>query len=478
MTIKEIELLSGMTRANIRFYEAEGMLTPARRENGYRAYGEKDLETLKKIKLLRALRFSLEEIKRLQAGEQSMDLALGAHLETLQAEELQLQLARQICETIRSDGVTFGTMDAQRYLDAFSQKAKLDSPVPYTDALPRVQMPWRRYFARMLDLFFYSVAWGIFLALVCKVNLANRTRGMRLFDNLVALGLMLLLEPRLLSWFGTTPGKWILGLYVTDNEGYRLSISEAFSRTWRVFRSGMGLGLPIVEPITLGWSLWACNKGKSLSWEYDSEISLKDSRSWRGFAYVGAYAVLFGVLVAAILLSMLPKNRGEINLAQFSENYNQQARYHGYDTHYYLDEAGHWAETYEPGVYYVDFFEIQRPEFVYSETDGILTGLSFSVTEQGDRNASLYSDEMLLCVYSFLGAQKGIGIFSGEVRQVTKKIVAEDGKGFAYQVGDFEIVCEVSYSGYYLLNGYGLLIPQEGVQSQYSFYFSIQKQGS
>ena len=37
MTIKEIELLSGMTRANIRFYEAEGMLTPARQENGYRS---------------------------------------------------------------------------------------------------------------------------------------------------------------------------------------------------------------------------------------------------------------------------------------------------------------------------------------------------------------------------------------------------------------------------------------------------------
>ena len=33
MTIKEIEALSGMSRANIRYYEAEGFLSPERREN-------------------------------------------------------------------------------------------------------------------------------------------------------------------------------------------------------------------------------------------------------------------------------------------------------------------------------------------------------------------------------------------------------------------------------------------------------------
>ena len=48
MTIKEIEALSGMSRANIRYYETEGFLTPERRENGYRDYSEEDLETLKR----------------------------------------------------------------------------------------------------------------------------------------------------------------------------------------------------------------------------------------------------------------------------------------------------------------------------------------------------------------------------------------------------------------------------------------------
>ena len=38
LTIKQMEERSGMSRANIRFYEAEGLLCPARQENGYRDY--------------------------------------------------------------------------------------------------------------------------------------------------------------------------------------------------------------------------------------------------------------------------------------------------------------------------------------------------------------------------------------------------------------------------------------------------------
>ena len=61
MTIKEIEELSGMPRANIRFYEAEGLLRPDRDANGYRNYSEEDLRILQKIRLLRALHVSLPE---------------------------------------------------------------------------------------------------------------------------------------------------------------------------------------------------------------------------------------------------------------------------------------------------------------------------------------------------------------------------------------------------------------------------------
>ncbi|MBP3486174.1 MAG: MerR family transcriptional regulator, partial [Oscillospiraceae bacterium] len=56
MKIREVERLVGVSRVNIRFYEREGLLAPARNSaNGYRDYSEADVERLKQIKLLRKL---------------------------------------------------------------------------------------------------------------------------------------------------------------------------------------------------------------------------------------------------------------------------------------------------------------------------------------------------------------------------------------------------------------------------------------
>ena len=66
MTVKEVEQLTGMTRANIRYYEMEGLMVPKRNANGHREYSENDVEELNKIKLLRMLYISIEEIKEVK----------------------------------------------------------------------------------------------------------------------------------------------------------------------------------------------------------------------------------------------------------------------------------------------------------------------------------------------------------------------------------------------------------------------------
>ena len=97
MNIKEIEERSGLTRANIRYYEQEGLIAPVRRENKYRDYSEEDLETLLRVALLRSLGFSLEEIRRLQSGEADFAAAMrertrGGKLFCLTAGDLSSQL--------------------------------------------------------------------------------------------------------------------------------------------------------------------------------------------------------------------------------------------------------------------------------------------------------------------------------------------------------------------------------------------------
>ena len=99
MKIREIEELSGMPRANIRFYEAEGLLRPDRDANGYRNYSEEDLRILQKIRLLRALHVSLEDIRQVASGKRHLEDVLSFHLRTLRDQEEDHRSSREICES-------------------------------------------------------------------------------------------------------------------------------------------------------------------------------------------------------------------------------------------------------------------------------------------------------------------------------------------------------------------------------------------
>ena len=63
MTIKEVEKKLNISRANIRFYEKEGLLEPKRCDNEYRDYSEDDLKRLEKILLFRKCNISIENIR-------------------------------------------------------------------------------------------------------------------------------------------------------------------------------------------------------------------------------------------------------------------------------------------------------------------------------------------------------------------------------------------------------------------------------
>ena len=69
MKINEVEALVGITKKNIRFYEEQGLLSPKRNsENSYREYGEEEVQTLRRIKLLRKLGVPIEEIRQMFIG--------------------------------------------------------------------------------------------------------------------------------------------------------------------------------------------------------------------------------------------------------------------------------------------------------------------------------------------------------------------------------------------------------------------------
>lgn len=70
MKRKEVQELTGLTRKAIEYYEEKELINPSRDENNYRIYSNSHVEILKKIKTLRKLGLSVEEITKIIRGEQ------------------------------------------------------------------------------------------------------------------------------------------------------------------------------------------------------------------------------------------------------------------------------------------------------------------------------------------------------------------------------------------------------------------------
>lgn len=107
----------GITKKNIRFYEAEGLLAPRRNsENGYRDYGEAEVEVLRRIKLLRKLGLPLEEIRQMLSGTHTVGDGMRRHLVTLEREQKNLEQSMALCRRLKDREEPLAALDAQALL--------------------------------------------------------------------------------------------------------------------------------------------------------------------------------------------------------------------------------------------------------------------------------------------------------------------------------------------------------------------------
>lgn len=117
MKIKEVEDLIGITKANIRYYEKEGLLNPKRNEeNNYRDYTPEDIRSLERIKTLRLLGVTIAEIKQMNAGQILLKDVIENRLEKIHEEEQNLLEIRQVCKNILENRISFTAID-EKLLD-------------------------------------------------------------------------------------------------------------------------------------------------------------------------------------------------------------------------------------------------------------------------------------------------------------------------------------------------------------------------
>jgi len=116
MRIQQVEAIVGISRKNIRFYEEEGLIKPRRNaENGYREYSEADVVILKQVKLLRKLAVPIEEIRKLQQGEESLQGCMRKQLSVLEGEMENLRHIKEICACMEKQETELSCVDVDAY---------------------------------------------------------------------------------------------------------------------------------------------------------------------------------------------------------------------------------------------------------------------------------------------------------------------------------------------------------------------------
>lgn len=117
MKINEVESLSGIPKKNIRFYEEQGLLSPRRNpENGYRDYGDEDVELLLRIRLLRKLDVPIDEIRLMFAGAHTLGDGMRRHLICLERQQRNLQQAMELCQELSLMDIPVTALDCQALL--------------------------------------------------------------------------------------------------------------------------------------------------------------------------------------------------------------------------------------------------------------------------------------------------------------------------------------------------------------------------
>ncbi len=125
--------------------------------------------------------------------------------------------------------------------------------------------PWTRYWARLFDYYIFGLIIGTFsFGFLSKIP--------EIIISIFLIFLWVFFESLMLTAIGTTPGKSLFRIKITDSEGKHLDFSTSLTRSFNVWISGMGLGIPIISIFTLIFSYRKLKNEGATDWDRKLKI--------------------------------------------------------------------------------------------------------------------------------------------------------------------------------------------------------------
>lgn len=183
---------------------------------------------------------------------------------------------------------------------------KVVEPPPIPRQMPPF-LAWRRLGARFFDFTLYSLVFnGILLLLGHEMSIQPDQSGWILVARVVP---VILMEAALVSSFGFTPGKWLLGLRVETRLKQRLSTGQAIVRSMRVWVLGMGMMELVLMFLGHCLSLWFGLKKGGMLWDLQSgfQVANRELPPKRVIFYWVAFTLVFGANIALVIPQLPPE---------------------------------------------------------------------------------------------------------------------------------------------------------------------------
>lgn len=245
-------------------------------------------------------RFTEEEDREKEAFEQLFRDTVDLFMRGYTKEQVFSELIAFGCS---AEVAQYLVVSAQKYIQKIS--ATLDTPYnesayyqTYTEDV--LVSPWARYLARIIDF------WIIFIVLDTIIYLLDM-QFINDLDEIIRLGFLFgvnfVIESILISDFGTTPGKKLLGISVKNYDGTKLSFWTAFKRCVLVFAVGEGALIPFISLFALIYSYNKLKDNKQTYWD-----SLLATKVVQRPIKIIQWIVAWGLFVGALFLIQYIKN--------------------------------------------------------------------------------------------------------------------------------------------------------------------------
>lgn len=257
--------------------------------------------------------------------------------------------------------------------------------------------PYRRFLARALDETFYMMIAAAIFSRGFRVYFWGLQPALMWY---LMIGVMMAAEPVCLAVFGTTIGKKIMGLRLRS-QGKKLSYFEALSRTFLLFKKGMGYGIPGYELVRYFKSWVACKYGDPLEWDIEESYELRDRKKFRIAWYILMMAFLAAGNGAVYAVSFLPIHTGAITSQEFVENVMELLRYQPGYADRILEEDGHWKNDWDsdPGIYSGDM-----PDIRFLTENGIMTGFVMEQRTETKKYIEVHKKLIKTAMMAYLGS--------------------------------------------------------------------------